>query len=94
MSRGGKRPGAGRPAGTPNADTAAARAALSALMDGHVQTAITALADIAQHGTSEAARVSAACAILDRTHGRPAQALQHDGVPEYPASGFTIGNWP
>jgi hypothetical protein len=81
MARGGKRPGAGRPAGSENQDTAAARAALSALMEGHVQTAIAALADIAKDGTSEAARVSAACAILDRTHGRPAQALQHDGIP-------------
>ena len=80
MSRGGKRPGAGRPAGSPNADTAAMRAALSDLMEGHVQTAIAALAEIAKDGTSEAARVSAACAILDRTHGRPAQAVQHDGL--------------
>jgi hypothetical protein len=79
MSRGGKRLGAGRPAGSSNADTAAARAALSALMEGHVAVAIAALSDIAQHGQSEAARVSAACAILDRVYGRPAQAVTHDG---------------
>jgi hypothetical protein len=80
MSRGGKRQGAGRPAGTPNADTAAARAALAELLDGHVQTAIAALAGIAKAGESEAARVSAACAILDRCYGRPASAVQHDGI--------------
>jgi hypothetical protein len=65
MPRGGKRPGAGRPAGQPNRDTAARRAALADLLDGHVQSAVAALADIAAHGTSEAARVSAASAILD-----------------------------
>jgi len=80
MSRGGNRPGAGRPTGSQNADTAAMRAALSGLMEGQVAVAIAALADIAQNGTSEAARVSAACAILDRTHGRPAQALDVDAT--------------
>jgi len=50
------------------------RAALSGLLEGHVGVAIAALSDIAQNGTSEAARVSAACAILDRTHGRPRPA--------------------
>ena len=74
MSRGGKRAGAGRPAGSENADTAAMRAALSGLLEGQVAIAIAALSDIAQNGTSEAARVSAACAILDRTHGRPRPA--------------------
>jgi hypothetical protein len=36
MSRGGNRPGAGRLAGSQNADTAAMRAALSGLPKGHV----------------------------------------------------------
>lgn len=79
MARGGKRPGAGRPSGSENRDTAARRAALADLMDGHVQTAITALSAIAKDGESEAARVSAACAILDRCYGRPAQAVKHEG---------------
>jgi len=74
MARGGNRPGAGRPAGSPNADTAAARSTLAASIDGHIGTAIEALAHIAEHGTSEAARVSAACAILDRAYGKPMQA--------------------
>jgi hypothetical protein len=45
------------------------RAALSGLLEGQVHIAIQALADIAQNCTSEAARVLAACAKLDRTHG-------------------------
>jgi len=80
MARGGKRPGAGRPGGSENRDTAARRAALADLMGGHVQTAIAALAQIARNGESEAARVSASVAILDRCFGRPAQAVHHDGI--------------
>jgi hypothetical protein len=40
--------------------TAAMRAALSGLLEGQVNIAIEALANIAQNGKSEAARVSAA----------------------------------
>jgi hypothetical protein len=97
VSRGGKRLGAGRPAGSTNVDTAAMRAALSALLEGEVHIAIQALADIAQNGTSEAARVSAACAILDRTHGRPRaapDAAPLHGMPDDPLQGFTLGSWP
>jgi hypothetical protein len=97
MSRGGKREGAGRPAGSQNANTAAMRAALSGLLEGQVIKAIEALADIAQNGTSDAARVSAACAILDRTHGRPRSsphAAPLHGIPDDPVNGFTLGNWP
>jgi hypothetical protein len=95
MSRGGKRAGAGRPAGSTNADTAAMRAALSGLLEGKVQAAIEALADIAKNGKSEAARVSAACAILDRTHGRPRpspDAAPLHGMPDDPLQGFTLGS--
>jgi len=87
MARGGKRPGAGRPSGSENRDTAAARAALSALLDVHVKTAIAALAHIAANGQSEAARVSAACAVLDRVYGRPAPtppASERDAMPAMP----------
>ena len=95
MSRGGNRLGAGRPAGSQNADTAAMRAALSRLLEGEVHIAVAALADIAQNGTSDAARVSAACAILDRTHGRPRaspDAAPLHGLPDDPLQGL-IGNW-
>jgi hypothetical protein len=97
MSRGGARAGAGRPAGSQNADTAAMRAALSGLLEGQVQAAIKALADIATNGKSEAARVSAACAILDRTHGRPRpspDAAPLHGLADDPLQGFTLGSWP
>lgn len=76
MPRGGKRPGAGRPSGSPNRDTAASRAALADLISGHVETAIATLAEIAKTGESEAARVAASVAILDRAYGRPGQAVE------------------
>ena len=76
MPRGGKRDGAGRPAGSQNKDTAERRAVLADLVGGHVQTAIRALSDIAKDGRSEAARVSAATAILDRVYGRPGQSVE------------------
>lgn len=74
MARGGARPGAGRPAGSENIDTAQARRALAELASGHVDIALAALADIAANGQSEGARVSAACAILDRCYGKPRQS--------------------
>ena len=101
MPRGGVRPGAGRPAGSENIDTAQARRALSELASGHVEIALSALADIAASGQSEAARVSAACALLDRTYGRPRPAplsarlrgLPHSGRDEDPLGGLSLGNW-
>lgn len=98
MPKGGPRPGAGRPAGSENRDTAAARAALSELASGHVEVALSALADIAASGQSESARVSAACAILDRCYGRPRQAPPAarlhglDGGVEDPFGG-AFGDW-
>lgn len=78
MARGGKRDGAGRPAGSPNKHTAERRAALADLVGDHVQAAIRSLADIAKHGQSEAARVSACTAILDRVYGRPGTSVSVD----------------
>jgi hypothetical protein len=71
--------------------TASMRAALSGLLEGQVNIAIQALADIAQNGASEAARVLAAYAILDRTHGRPCaspDAASLHGLPDNPLCGF------
>jgi hypothetical protein len=95
MASGGNRPGAGRPAGSQNADTAAMRAALSRLLEGEVQGAIEALADIARNGNSEAARVAAACAILDRTHGRPRSTPNSAPLHGGPPGPFDniLGNW-
>jgi len=87
MARGGPRPGAGRPPGSINADTATLRAALADRCADHIDVALAALADIAANGKSESARVSAACAILDRTFGRPQPmplAAQLHGLPEDP----------
>ena len=39
-----------------------------------------ALVKVATDGESEAARVSAAIAILDRGYGKPRQSLEHAGV--------------
>jgi len=77
MKHGGRRPGAGRPAGSQNADTAAMRAALSGLLEGQVAVAIE------------------ACAILDRTHGRPRAAPNAAPLHGTPPGMFdlVIGNW-
>jgi len=91
--QGGKRDGAGRPPGSPNAATAATRAALADLAAGHVEGALATLADIAANGTSDAARVSAAIAILDRCYGRPAPmppGRTHGGNDIFD---LTLGNW-
>jgi hypothetical protein len=45
----------------------------------HTETALDTLVTIATAGQSEAARISAATAILDRGYGRPPQAVQHEG---------------
>lgn len=91
MPRGGARSGAGRPAGSENTDTAKARQALADMASGYVVVALTALADIAAHGQSEGARVSAACALLDRCFGKPRQAPFNaplHGLPDDPLDGF------
>jgi hypothetical protein len=67
------------------------------LLEGQVHIAVEALADIAKNGKSEAARVSVACAILDRTHGRTraaAHAAPLHGTPDDPLQDFTLGSWP
>jgi hypothetical protein len=43
----------------------------------HAEKALGVLVQIAQSGESEAARVSAANAILDRAYGKPAQSMDH-----------------
>lgn len=71
--RGGKRPGAGRKPGK----VGQAKRDLMEMAKGHAAAALKTLADIAARGESEAARVSAATAILDRAYGKPAQAIDH-----------------
>ena len=69
--RGGKRHGSGRPAGTPNRATEAHKARICDLAKDCAEAALETLVSIARNGASEAARVSAACAILDRAYGKP-----------------------
>jgi hypothetical protein len=77
--RGGKRPGAGRPKGAKDRATVAAGATIAELARAKTDLALAALISVAKSGESEAARVSAANAILDRGYGRPPQAVQHTG---------------
>lgn len=74
MARGGKRNGAGRPKGAVNSTTASLRE----LAREHTQDALAVLVQIAKAGESEAARVSAANALLDRGYGKPSQVLSGD----------------
>lgn len=65
----------GRKKGTPNKVTADIRAAAQK----HGPAMIEALARIATKGESEAARVSAINALLDRGYGKAAQPLTGEG---------------
>jgi len=79
---GGKRPGAGRPAGAKNKATAEVKAAIADLLSPHVPRAIQTLIDVMENGSSESARVAAAQAIFDRVYGKPIQAVGGpDGGP-------------
>lgn len=74
MARGGKRDGAGRPRGALNKATKDIREAAQEFS----AQALQVLVNVATTGESEAARVSAANAILDRAHGKPAQTVTAD----------------
>ena len=85
MARGGKREGAGRKKGSndrrprsspviiaPAQEKRELREAARQFTDDALNT----LARICNEGQSEAARVSAACALLDRGYGKPTQQLE------------------
>lgn len=76
---GGRRPGAGRPHGS---KTKSGQELREAARQFTVQ-ALEVLRDIALSGESEAARVSAANALLDRGYGKPSTVLagDEDGGP-------------
>ena len=69
--RGGAREGAGRPAGAINKATPAQSQRLSELAKTYTEDALNTLIDVARNGRTDAARVSAANAILDRGYGKP-----------------------
>lgn len=78
--RGGKRPGAGRPKGAKDKATRDQGGTLAELARSHTKTALETLVKVAKTGESEAARVSAATAILDRGYGKPTQSHEHTGA--------------
>lgn len=71
---GGARPGAGRKKGK----VGKAKMELAAMAKEYAEEAIRTLVEIATSGESEAARVSAANAILDRGYGKPTQPISGD----------------
>lgn len=74
MAKGGKRAGAGRPKGAVAKATADIREAAQQ----YSEQALQVLVNVATAGESEAARVAAANAILDRAHGKPKQSVDVD----------------
>ena len=73
MPRGGHRSGAGRPTGSLNKTTSEQSQRLSELAKDYTHVAaLLTLVDVAKNGRSDAARVSAANALLDRGYGKPA----------------------
>ena len=70
-SRGGRRPGAGRPLGSPNKLTRPLKE-LAAL---HSEDCIAVLVELRDHAEAEQVRLAAANALLDRGHGRPRQEI-------------------
>ena len=71
MARGGYRPGAGRPPSSPNKSTTEQTKCISELARSYTKEALATLLDVARHGRTDAARVAAATAMLDRGYGRP-----------------------
>jgi hypothetical protein len=90
--RGGKRPGAGRKKGSANRASPSEIASLSALARSHAAVAMKTLVDVAKSGESEAARVTAANAILDRGYGKPAQSHEHSGPRGGPIATMDVTN--
>lgn len=81
MPRGGKRDKAGRPPGRPNKVTRELKRHLVEVAREHTAEALDVLLQIAREGNSEGARVTAACAILDRGWGRPIAATDYNMIP-------------
>ena len=76
MAAGGKRAGAGRPAGRRNKVTAD----IKEIAQSFGEEAIKSLVEIVRDGEApHAARVSAVKELLDRGYGKAKQALEHSG---------------
>ena len=81
--RGGLRDGAGRPVGSLNKSSPSQNQRLSELARTHTQAALNTLLDVARNGRTDAARVSAATAILDRGYGK-ASVRQEESIVDLP----------
>ena len=83
MARGGFREGAGRPSGSTNKSSPEQSQRLSELAKDYTHDALLTLVDVAKNGRSDAARVSAANALLDRGYGKPAvkEEIEHVDLP-------------
>lgn len=71
MPSGGYRPGAGRPPGSPNKSITEQTKNISELARSYTLEALETLVDVARNGRSDASRVAAANALLDRGFGKP-----------------------
>ena len=92
MPRGGKREGAGRKKGSkgrkPRSSpiiiaNAQEKRELREAAREYTERALKTLAAICSEGHSEAARVSAACALLDRGYGKPTQQVETGSPGEF-----------
>ena len=82
-NHGGYRNGAGRPTGSKNRASDDEKIFLTQMARVHTDQAIGVLIDVALNGRTDAARVSAASAILDRGYGKP-QVKDASGPTELP----------
>lgn len=79
MGVGGKRPGAGRKKGSLGKATIQQRGTLEEIARTYTQDALDVLVQVARESQSDAARVSAANALLDRGYGKPSQHTELTG---------------
>jgi hypothetical protein len=75
MPKGGARPGAGRKRGS----VSKAKLDLAERAKEYADEMLATLHQIAVSGESEPARVTAACALLDRGYGKPRQSVEMTG---------------
>ena len=72
--------GAGRPSGSTNKSSPEQSKRLSELAKTYTEEALEILVDVPRNGRTDAARVSAANALLDRAYGKPAVKEQNEIV--------------
>jgi len=92
MPRGGKRAGAGRKKGSKGRSPRSSPVIIAKAQEKRelreaarqfTHDALETLAAICKEGQSEAARVSAACALLDRGYGKPTQQVETGSPGEF-----------